>query len=183
MMEPKSLQRGALIELRDDETGQWLPLTIVSIVFDKVECRMLTGEPIFTTTSVLIQDARLRPHDGSCRDCGYDAHDGPCTDRHCAECGVEISSRCSQHPMQPVHVYRRQRYLAEIIEDMPYPTREQSAVIRRDILEQMRALRDAEEVRQGRVLLTTVARAEILSALENAAKLIDALPSEKRRGS
>ena len=180
-MEPKSIQRGALIELFDTETNQWLPLTIISIVFDKVECRTLANEPILTTTTALIQDARLRPRDGSCRDCGDDAHDGPCIDRQCSECGVTVSSRCPQHPQRPVHVYRRLRYLAEIVEDRPYPTREQSAAIRRDIAEQMRALRDAEEVRQGRVLLTTVARAEILSALENAARLIDSLPTEKRR--
>ena len=61
MMDPKSIQRGALIELRDTETNQWLPLTIISVVFDKVECRTLANEPIFTTTSALIMDARLRP--------------------------------------------------------------------------------------------------------------------------
>jgi len=76
MLEPKDIKHGALIELCDTETNQWLPLTIVSVVFDKVECRMLTGEPIFTTTSALIVDARLRPRDGSCRDCGDDAHGG-----------------------------------------------------------------------------------------------------------
>ena len=181
MLEPKDIKHGALIELRDSETSQWLTLSIISIVFDNVECRTLANEPIFTTTSALIMDARLRPRDGSCRDCGDDAHDGPCIDRQCSECGASVSSRCSQHPQKPVHVYRRLRYLAEIVEDKPYPTREQSAAILRDILEQMRTLRDAEEVRQGRVLLTTVARAEILSALENAAKLIDSLPGEKRR--
>ena len=181
MMDPKSIQRGALIELRDTETNQWLPLSIISIMFDKVECRTLANEPILTTTSALIQNARLRPRDGSCRDCGDEAHDGPCVDRQCSECGACVSSRCSQHPTSAVHVYKRLRYLAEIVEDKPYPTREQSAAILRDILEQMCALRDAEEVRQGRVLLKTVQRAEILSALENAAKLIDSLPTEKRR--
>ena len=181
MMDHKSIQRGALIELRDTETHQWRPLSIISIVFDKVECRTLANESILTTTSALVKDARLRPRDGSCRDCGDEAHEGPCIDRQCSECGSCVSSRCSQHPQSAVHVYRRLRYLAEIVEDKPYPTREQSATIRHDILEQMRTLRGAEEVRQGRVLLTTVARAEILSALENAAKLIDSLPSDKRR--
>ena len=181
MMEPKSIQRGALIELRDTETNQWLPLTIVSVVFDKVECRTLADEPILTTTSALIMDARLRPQNGSCADCGDDAHDGPCVDRQCSECGVTVSSRCSQHPQRPVHVYKRLRYLAEIVEDKPYPTREQSEALRRDLLKQMHTLRGAEEVRQGRVLLTTVARAEILSALENAAALIESLPGEKRQ--
>jgi hypothetical protein len=150
-------------------------------VHDNVECRTLANEPILTTTSALIKDARLRPRDGSCRDCGDEAHDGPCIDRQCSECGVAVSSRCSQHPQQPVHVYRRLRYLAEIVEDKPYPTREQSEALRRDLLEQMRTLRDAEQPRQGRVMITAVGRAEILSALENAAKLIDSLPSAKRR--
>ena len=90
-MEPKSIQRGALIELRDTESGQWLPLTIVSIVFDKVECRTLANEPILTTTSALIKDARLRPCDRSCRDCGDDAHEGPCIDRQCSECGGTLT--------------------------------------------------------------------------------------------
>lgn len=182
-MDPKDIKHGALIELRDSETNQWLPLSIISIVHDNVECRTLANEPILTTRATLIKDARLRPRDGSCRDCGDEAHDGPCIDRQCSECGACVASRCYQHPQSAVHVYRRLRYLAEIIEDKPYPTREQSAEIQRDILEQMRALRGAEEVRQGRVLLTTVTRFEILSALENAAKLIDSLPSEKRRSS
>ena len=182
-MQPKDIQRGALIELCDTEIGQWLPLSIISIVFDKVECRTLANESILTTTSALIKDARLRPRDGSCRDCGDDAHDGPCTDRLCSECGAEVSSRCSQHPQRPVHVYRRQRYLAEIVEDKPYPTREQSEALRRDLLEQMRTLRNGTEVRQGRIMITAVERTEVLSALENAAKLIDSLPTEKRRGS
>ena len=181
MLEPKDIKHGALIELRDSETSQWLPLSIISIVFDNVECRTLANEPIFTTTSALIMDARLRPRDGSCRDCGDDAHDGPCIDRQCSECGVTVSSRCSQHPQRPVHVYKRLRYLAEIVEDKPYPTRELSAAVQRDLLEQMRTLRNATEVRQGRLMITTVERAEILSALENAAALIESLPGEKRR--
>jgi hypothetical protein len=183
MMEHKSIQRGALIELRDHETGQWLPLSIISIVFDKVECRTLANEPIHTTTSALVKDARLRPRDGSCRDCGDEAHEGPCTDRHCSECGVAVSSRCSQHPMAAVHVYRRQRYLAEIVEDKPYPTRELSAALRRDLAEQLSTLRNASEVRQGKVMISGLERAEIMAALENAVRLIDSLPSEKRRGS
>jgi hypothetical protein len=28
MMDFKHIKRGALIELRDDETGQWIPLTM-----------------------------------------------------------------------------------------------------------------------------------------------------------
>ena len=183
MMEPKSIQHGALIELRDTETNQWIPLTIISIVFDNVECRTLANEPIFTTKSALIKDARLRPSNGSCRDCGADAHFGPCTDRRCSECGAEVSSRCSQHPLRPVHVYKRLRYLAEIVEDKPYPTREQSQALRRDLAEQMRVLRNASEVRQGKVMISGLERAEILGALENAAKLIDSLPTEKRRSS
>ena len=183
MLEPKDLKHGALIELLDSETNQWLPLSIISVVFDKVECRTLANEPILTTTSALIMNARLRPRDGSCRDCGDDAHDGTCTERLCSECGVDVSSRCSQHPTRPVHVYRRQRYLAEIVDDKPYPTREQSAALQRDLWDQMRTLRHAEEPRQNRVMITGVQRAEILSALENAAKLIDALPTEKRRSS
>lgn len=181
MMDPKSIKRGALIELRDDETGQWLPLSIISIVFDKIECRTLTNEPIHTTTTALIKDARLRPHDGSCRDCGDEAHDGPCVDRICSECNTTLRSRCFHHPEAPVHVYRRKRYLAEIEEDKPYPTRETTVALQRDLAEQMRTLRAGEEVRQNRVMITGVARAEILSALENALRLIDALPTEKRR--
>lgn len=182
MMDPKSMQRGALIEVRDMETDQWLPLTIVSVSAgsSNVECRMLTGEAIFTTTSALIKDARLRPRDGSCRDCGYEAHDGPCIERRCSECGAEVSARCSQHPQSAVHVYRRLRYLAEIIEDKPYPTRETSRALQQDIAEQLRVLRNANEVRQNRYMITGLERSEILSALENVARLIDSLPSEKR---
>jgi hypothetical protein len=183
MMEPKSIQRGTLIELYDAETKQWLPLTIVSIVFDKVECRTLANEPILTTTSALIKDARLRPRDGSCPDCGYEAHDGPCVERRCAECGAEVSSRCSRHPDQPVHVYRRKRYLAEIEHDKPYPTRESCLALQKDLAAQMYTLRHAEQPRQSRVMITVVERSEILSALENAIRLIDSLPTEKRRSS
>ena len=181
-MEPKDIQRGALIELRDAETGEWIPLSIRSIVFDNVECRTLANEPILTTTTALIKDARLRPRDGSCRDCGDEAHDGPCIDRQCGECGATISSRCSQHPQAPVHVYRRLRYLAEVVADKPYPTRERSEELRRDLTTQMRMLRDAEQPRQSRVMITVVQRSEVMSALENAIKLIESLPSEKRRG-
>ncbi len=181
MLDPKSLRQGALIELRDAETDQWIPLTIISIVFDNVECRTLANEPILTTTSALIKDARLRPRDESCRDCGYGAHDGPCEERRCSECGAEVRSRCFQHPERPVHVYRRKRYLAEIEEDKPYPTRESSVTLQRDLADQMRTLRNAEEVRQNRVMITGVARAEILSALDNAIRLIESLPTEKWR--
>ncbi len=181
MMDPKSIKHGALIELRDTETGQWLPLTIRSIVFDNVECRTLANEPILTTTSALIKDARLRPSNGSCRDCGDEAHDGPCVERVCSECGAEVSLRCSQHPQQPVHVYKRLRYLAEIVENKPYPTYEQSVPLQRDLAEQMRTLRNATEVRQNRFMITGLERSEIMSALENATKLIDALPNEKKK--
>jgi len=179
-MDPKHIKHGVRIELLDSETDQWLPLTIISIVFDKVECRTLANEPILTTTAALIKDARLRPYDGSCADCGYDAHDGPCVERVCSECGAEVSSRCSQHPYVPVNVYRRKRYLAEVVADKPYPTREQCEALRRDIAEQMRVLRNATEVRQGKLMITTVERCDVLSALENAAKLIESLPSAKR---
>ena len=181
MMDPSSIKRGALIELRDDETGQWLALTIVSIVNDHAECRTLRNEPILTTTSALIKDARLRPHDGSCRDCGGEAHDGPCIDRICGECGTTLRSRCVHHPEAAVHVYRRKRYLAEIEEDKPYPTRESSHALQQDLAEQMRALRNAEEVRQNRYMINGQVRFEVLSALENALRLIESLPSDKRR--
>lgn len=179
-MQPKDVQRGALIELRDSETGQWLPLFIISIVHDHVECRTIANEPILTTTTALIENARLRPRDGSCRDCGDDAHEGPCIDRLCSECGVCVSSRCSQHPQSAVHVYRRQRYLAEIVLDKPYPTRESSEALRRDLSDQMRTLRFADELR-GRVMLKPLERTEILSAIENALQLIDALPNNTKR--
>ena len=181
-MDPKDIKRGALIELLDGDPAQWLPLTIVSIVHDRVECRTLANEPILTTTSALTKDARLRPRDGSCRDCGYDAHDGSCVERRCSECDAEVGSRCSQHPQQPVHVYRRVRYLAEIEEDKPYPTREWAVGIQRDLIEQVRVLKGAEEVRQGRFMIKGTERFEVISALENAVRLIDSLPSEKRRG-
>jgi len=183
VMDPKHIKPDAMIELRDAETKSWLPLTIVSVEQDNVECRTLAGEPVLMTRASLIADARLRPRDGSCADCGWEAHDGPCIECRCSECGAEVGSRCSQHPQQPVHVYRRQRYLAEIVEDKPYPTREQSHALRRDLVEQMGALRSHGEVRQGRVVITTLERAEILSALENAVRLIDSLPTEKRRPS
>lgn len=183
MMEPKHIKQGALIELRDNDTESWIPLTIISIVFDNVECRTLANEPILTTKSALAKDARLRSRDGSCADCGYDAHDGPCIERRCSDCGAEVSSRCSRHPEASVHVYRRKRYLAEIEEDKPYPTRERSEALRRDLAEQMRVLRNAEQPRQSRVMITVTERAEVLSALENAIKLIESLPTEKRRSS
>ena len=181
MLEPRDIKRGVLIELRDEETGQWLPLSIISIVHDNVECRTLSNEPILTTMSALIKDARLRPRDGSCRDCGDDAHDGPCIDRQCSECGSCVASRCSQHPTAAVHVYKRVRYLAEIVEDKPYPTREAAEALRRDLAEQMQALRNATEVRQNRYMITGAERVEIMSAIDNAAKLIEGLPGEKRR--
>ncbi len=182
-MEYKDIRHGALIELFDAETKEWRPLSIISIVFDNVECRTLANEPILTTKAALMKDARLRPRDGSCPDCGWEAHDGPCVERVCSECGVEVSSRCSQHPHRPVHVYRRMRYLAEIVENKPYPTREQSEALRRDLAEQMSVLRNASEVRQGKVMISGLERSEILGALENATRLIESLPSEKRRSS
>ena len=181
-MDHKDVKRGALIELRDGETGQWLPLRIVSIVYDNVECRTLANEPIYAKASALVKDARLRPSDGTCRDCGCEAHDGPCVDRICAECKAAVRSRCAQHPEAPVHVYRRTRYLAEIEEDKPYPTRESSRALQQDLLEQMRALRLAEEIRQNRYMINGLVRSEILSALESAVRLIDALPTDKRKG-
>ena len=39
MMDPKQIKAGALIELRDEETQAWLPLTIVSVTGANVECR------------------------------------------------------------------------------------------------------------------------------------------------
>lgn len=181
MIDPKSIKRGALIELRDDETGQWLPLSIISIVHDNIECRTLRNEPILTTTSALIKDARLRPHDGSCRDCGEEAHAGPCLDRICAECGARVRSRCAHHPEQPVHVYRRKRYLAEIEDDKPYPTREGYLALQKDLITQMHTLRNAEQPRPSRVMITAVERSEIMAALENAVRLIDSLPGPRRR--
>lgn len=181
-MDPKSIRRGALIELRDEETQTWIPLTIVSIVFDNVECRTLANEPILTTTLALVKGARLRPQDGSCRDCGCEAHAGACVDRRCAECGAAVGAHCSRHPDQPVHVYRRKRYLAEIEHDKPYPTRESCLALQKDLITQMHTLRNAEQPRQSRVMITVVERSEIVSALENAIRLIDALPTEKRRG-
>lgn len=182
-MEYRDIRHGALIELFDAETKEWRPLSIISIVFDNVECRTLANEPILTTKAALMKDARLRPRDGSCPDCGWEAHDGPCVERVCSECGVEVSSRCSQHPHRPVHVYRRMRYLAEIVENKPYPTREQSEALRRDLAEQMSVLRNASEVRQGKIMISGLERSEILGALENATRLIESLPSEKRRSS
>jgi len=181
-MDPKSIRPSAPIELRDDETQTWIPLTIVKVAGDNVECRTLADEVILTTISALVKDARLRARDGSCRDCGYDAHDGPCVERRCSECGAEVSSHCSRHPDQPVHVYRRKRYLAEIEHDKPYPTRESCLALQKDLITQMHTLRNAEQPRQSRVMITVVERSEIVSALENAIRLIDALPTEKRRG-
>jgi hypothetical protein len=180
-MDPKQIKAGALIELRDEETQAWLPLTIVSVTGANVECRTLADEPILTTVSALVTDARLRPRDGSCVDCGYEAHDGPCTERVCSECGVEVSSRCSRHPYQAVNVYRRLRYLAEVVHDKPFPTRDTAEALRRDLLTQMQTLRNAEQPRQSRVMITVSDRADILSAIENAVALIESLPNEKRR--
>lgn len=181
LLDPASIKRGALIELRDDEGHSWIPMTITSVEGNNVECQTLADETILTTTAALVKDARLRPRDGSCRDCGDEAHQGSCVEHRCSECGAEVSSRCSQHPQRPVHVYRRQRYLAEIVEDKPYPTWEQAAALRRDLLEQMQTLRHAEEPRQGRVMIKATDRFEIVSAIENVIALIDALPGGKRR--
>lgn len=47
-------------------------------------------------------DARVQEaSDSACHNCG-DEHDGPCEERRCSECGVEVGSRCSQHPQSPV---------------------------------------------------------------------------------
>src|SRR5207244_1028269 len=124
MMDLKHIRPGALIELRDEESVTWIPLTIFSVEDGYVECRTLADEPIHTTVSALVKDARLRPGDGRCRDCGHEAHEGLCVERRCAECNAEVGSHCMHHPDQPVHVYRRKRYLAEIERDKPYPTRE-----------------------------------------------------------
>jgi hypothetical protein len=176
----RSIKPGTRIELRDAESGSWIPLTIATVAGGNVECRTIANEPILTTTSALVRDARLRPLDGSCADCGCEAHTGSCVERLCSECGVQVSSRCFRHPQQPVHVYQRQRYLAEIIEDKPYPTHAQALALRRDLMEQMSTLRSAEEPRQGRVMITAIARTEILSAIENAVQLINSLPGRRR---
>ncbi|HSX22429.1 MAG TPA: hypothetical protein VLE97_06590 [Gaiellaceae bacterium] len=181
MMDPKHVKPDVLIELRDQETESWIPLTIVSVTRDKVECVTLAHETILTTISALVTDARLRPRDGSCADCGYEAHDGPCIERVCSECGVEVSSRCSQHPYQAVNVYRRLRYLAEVVAEKPFPTRESCEALRRDFVAQMQTLRNAEQPRPSRVMITVADRADILSALENALALIESLPGGKRR--
>jgi DNA-binding CsgD family transcriptional regulator len=60
-LEHTSIKVGTLIELRDAESAAWIPLTIVSVVFDNVECRTTTNQPIFTKTSDLVRDARLPP--------------------------------------------------------------------------------------------------------------------------
>jgi hypothetical protein len=181
MLDPAHIKPKQLIELRDDEAKDWLPLTIVATTGTNVECRMLTGERIFTTTAELLKSARLRPHNGSCPDCGDDAHAGPCIERVCSECGSDVGSRCSQHPLRPVNVYRRLRYLAEVVVEKPYPTQETAAALRTDLITMMHTLRNAEEPRQGRVLLKAVERAEILSAIENAVQLIESLPSDRSR--
>ena len=181
-MDHKDVKHGALIELRNSETGQWLPLSIISIVFDTIECRTLQNEPIFTTTSALIKGARLRPPDGSCRACGDKAHEGPCIDRQCSKCGVPVNVSGEPRPKRPVHVYRL-RKLAEIAEAKPYPTREQNATLQRDLIGQLQTLRNAKEVHQGKVMLSELERVTLMRALENAALLIDALPREKRKGS
>jgi len=181
MMDPKHIKPDVMIELRDEETRSWLPLTIVSVAGESVACRTLSDEPILTTVSTLVTDARLRPRDGSCADCGYEVHGGPCTERVCSECGAEVSSRCSRHPYQAVNVYRRLRYLAEVIHDKPFPTRDMAEALRRDLVAQMHTLRNAEQPRQSRVMITASDRADILSAIENVLALIEALPNEKRR--
>jgi hypothetical protein len=45
----------------------------------------------------------------------------------------------------------------------------------------MRVLRDAEQPRQSRVMITVVERAEAMSALDNAIALINSLPGARRR--
>jgi hypothetical protein len=82
-----------------------------------------------------------------------------------------------------VHVYRRLRYLAEIVEDKPYPTRESSEELRKDLIRQTHTLRDAHQPRQGKVMISVTERYEIISALENAAALIGSLPGARRRSS
>ena len=182
MLRPEALKPGTLIELRDDETKSWLPLTIESIIGNNVTCKMLSDEIILSTVADLTKDARLRPRDGSCADCGWEAHDGPCIERVCSACGVEVSSRCSQHPQQPVHVYRRIRYLAEIVEDKPFPTQESCAALRADLIDQMDVLRNGERPRPSRVMITAQQSGDMICALDAAVNLLNTLPSEKKRG-
>jgi len=183
MMDHKYIRQGARIELYDEETKTWVQLTIVKVTESSgnVECKMLSGEAIFTTTTALMTGARPRPYDGHCADCGCEAHEGACEERRCSECNAEVTGRCLHHPMQPVHVYRRVRYLAEILDDKPYPTQQTCEALRRDLVEQMQTLRNAEQPRASRVMITVTQRAEILSALDNAATLIESLPGDKRR--
>jgi hypothetical protein len=182
MLDLKHIKPGVLIEVRDEETASWLPLTIDEVTLDAVKCHMLTGELIYAKKSELIKDARLRPRDGSCADCGWEAHDGPCVERVCSACGVEVSSRCSQHPHQPVNVYRRIRYLAEIVDDKPFPTQERYAALRADLIDQMDVLRNGEKPRPSRVMITAQQSGDMICALDAAVNLINALPSEKKRG-
>jgi len=178
-MDARDIKNGALIELRDDETDQWIQLTVVSVVFDNVECRTLANEPILTTIAALKTNARLRPRDGSCADCGHEAHDGPCTERRCSECNREIMGRCFDHPLRAVHVYRRIRYLAEVIEDKPYPTQETAEALRRDLIAQMHTLR-ASRGPQGWLKLRSTDLMDVVSAIENAVALIESLPKPPR---
>jgi hypothetical protein len=179
VLDLEQIKPGKHVELRDDESKDWLPLTIMTVSGKNVECRMTTGEAIFATIDDLLVNARLRPYDGSCADCGDDAHAGPCIERRCSDCGSDVSSRCSQHPLAPVHVYRRIRYLAEVVAEKPYPTQETAAALRRDLVTMMHTLRNAEQPRQSRVMITVADRADILSAIENAVQLIESLPSGK----
>ncbi len=61
MLDPKHIRPDVMIELRDEETKSWLPLTIVSVTHPNVECRMLTGEPIFATVSLIMKITMHRP--------------------------------------------------------------------------------------------------------------------------
>jgi hypothetical protein len=179
-LDPKSIKRGALVEMRDDDRGEWIPLTIISIVFDNVELRTISNQPIHAKMADVAIRCRPRPADGSCRDCGDEAHEGSCIDRCCSECGHDVASRCSLHPRAAIHVYRRERWLAELIEDRPYPTQEDSEPLRRDLHDQIATLRNADRPRAGRVMITALQATEIQSALENAAALIGRLPKKTR---
>lgn len=67
-----------------------------------------SGAELLALKQVMPRDeyAALEAH-YICPHCRDDAHPGkPCETRVCSACGVEVASRCSQHPYASVHVYR-----------------------------------------------------------------------------
>lgn len=101
--------------------------------------------------------------------------------KSCTACGARLhdSVRCKVHPTASLNV--TEEVLATRVEPAPsLPTRENSEALRRDLYEMRCMLRDhPNKDTFGTILrLKPQDAADIISALENAAALIERLPHE-----